>query len=298
MSALNNIVASTLTASALALLALGAGGCRGERSDNPPRQFFPDMDDQPKWRPQSESNFYADGRTMRPRVPGAVPFGVSTDAGAAERAALLKDDPAFYHGVGPDGEKLVWIPESAVDAYREAGEDTGAAMTRMLAKGQERFTIYCAVCHNYTGDGKGAVGSRWSYPLPDWHDVKYTDRSQPTARDGHIFDVIRHGLFDQTGAQKMPAYGHAIDEKEAWAIVAYVRTLQESWTTDLGQLPAGVKQQLESSRRPAPPPAAAPATPAGQQPPATPAQPQPAPQTPPTGAPPQGAPDQQQEGGR
>src|SRR5690606_25558390 len=58
---------------------LGAGGCRGERSDHPPRQFFPDMDDQQRWNPQSQSPFFADGRTMRPRVEGAVAFGRAPD---------------------------------------------------------------------------------------------------------------------------------------------------------------------------------------------------------------------------
>lgn len=251
----STIAARLLAATAAGLLALGAGGCRGERSDDPPRQFFPDMDDQPKWRPQEGSQFFADGRTMRPAVAGAVAFGRSTDASAADRSGFLKDDPAFYRGIGPDGEKLVWMPQSAIDAFRAPGDDTGQAMARMLEVGKERFTIYCAVCHNYTGDGKGPVGGRWSYPLPDWHDEKYTDRSQPTARDGHIFDVIRNGLVDQTGAVKMPAYGHAVDEKEAWAIVAYVRVLQESWTTDLGQLPADVKDRLERTRTTRPQPA-------------------------------------------
>lgn len=285
---LGTIIARTLAASAAALLALGGGGCRGERTDNPPRQFLPDMDDQPKWRPQEGSGFFADGRTMRPRVAGAVAFGASADPAGADRANILKDDPAFYQGIGPDGQKLVWMPQSAIDAFREDGEDTGQAMARMLAVGQERFTIYCAVCHNYTGDGKGPAGSRWSYPLPDWHDTKYTDRSQPTAADGHIFDVIRNGLVDQTGAQKMPAYGHAVDEKEAWAIVAHLRAIQASWTTDLGQLSREAKDQLERSRK------APPSQPASQ--------PQPAEGTPgQSTTPPQGdnaAPGQQQEGGR
>ena len=49
-----------------ALMALG--GCRGGRDDNTPRQFFPDLDDQMKWKPQGESDFFADGRMMRKPV--------------------------------------------------------------------------------------------------------------------------------------------------------------------------------------------------------------------------------------
>src|SRR4051794_16105759 len=56
---------------------LALPACRGERTEKPPHQFFQGMEDQPKWRPQSKSEFFADGRTMRPVVPGTVPFGRS-----------------------------------------------------------------------------------------------------------------------------------------------------------------------------------------------------------------------------
>src|SRR3954470_16726593 len=67
--------AGTGAALALALLGAGLAGCRGDREEKPPRQFFPDMDDQPKWKPQSQSEFFVDGRTMRKPVAGTVPFG-------------------------------------------------------------------------------------------------------------------------------------------------------------------------------------------------------------------------------
>ena len=72
---------STPPRSALAcMLALGAiaalplGGCRGDRTDKPPRRFFPDMDLQPKHKAQAETEFFADGMTQRPLVEGVVPF--------------------------------------------------------------------------------------------------------------------------------------------------------------------------------------------------------------------------------
>ena len=54
------------------LAVAGMPACRGERTDKPPRQFFPDMDDQPKYKAQSESPVFADGRSMREPVPGVV----------------------------------------------------------------------------------------------------------------------------------------------------------------------------------------------------------------------------------
>ena len=67
------------TAALAVLSCVGAvgvmGGCRGERSERPPRQFLPDMDDSPKWKAQSKSEFFVDSRTMRSKVPGTVAFG-------------------------------------------------------------------------------------------------------------------------------------------------------------------------------------------------------------------------------
>src|SRR3954469_25676660 len=91
------------TGAALMLLALLSGsvaGCRGDREEKPPRQFFPDMDDQPKWKPQSKSDFYTDGRTMRKPVAGTVPFGrnpfVAEEPWSKDfmeqRSDLLKED--------------------------------------------------------------------------------------------------------------------------------------------------------------------------------------------------------------
>ena len=245
---LKRTISTGIAALAGLAVVLGAGGCRGERSDNPPRQFFPDMDDQPRWNPQSQSPFFADGRTMRPRVQGVVAYGRGVDPSDASRASLLKKDAAFYRGVDERGEPLDYMPASAVEAFRRPGQDAAAALAAMIERGRERYNITCAVCHGYDGEGKGTVGVRWSYPLPSYYDPKYTDRSQPTGKDGHLFDVIRNGLVDQTGAQKMPAYGHAMSEADSWAIVAYLRTLQASRTTDLESIPAAKKQELERSR--------------------------------------------------
>src|SRR5687768_11368078 len=93
-------------AAALALIAAGAAlpACRGDRKAKPPRQFLPDMDDQYKWKPQQESEFFADGRTMRQPVAGTVAFGgtdfVSEASWAApfmaERTSLLAEDDALF----------------------------------------------------------------------------------------------------------------------------------------------------------------------------------------------------------
>lgn len=214
-------------------LAAALAGCRGDRSSKPPRQFLPDMDDQPRWNPQSGTEFFVDGRVLRDPPEGTVAFGFAAfDPNAhagedwaepylRERADLLKDDERFYEGKNADGSYLTHIPIEVTQS--------------IIERGKQRFDIYCAVCHGFEGDGQGMVGRRWAAPVPSFHDPKYSDPSQDQGKDGLIFHTIRNGVVDTTGAQKMPAYAHAVNERDAWAIVAYIRTLQTVLAEEEGQ---------------------------------------------------------------
>jgi mono/diheme cytochrome c family protein len=247
----------------VASLALSAmSGCRGDREDQPPRQFFPDLDDQPRWTPQSQSEFYEDGRTMRMPVPGTVGFSrigpVSEEDWAApwqqERADLLKSDTLLYEGTTSEGTYTNLMPVQVT--------------ADLIARGENRYNIFCAVCHGYTGDGAGMVGQQWSYPLPNFHDPKYVDTTVQQGKDGYIFHVIRYGVPGANPGDplKMPAYGHSVDARDAWAIVAYIRTLQAAYGGDLNDVPDARRQELERARPTAPatpaPTTPAPATPA------------------------------------
>ncbi len=225
--------------SALVLLA----GCRGDRSDKPPRQFFPDMDDAPKWKPQGESGFFADGRTMRKPVPGTVPhsrWSLASLPGQPEftakaRVDLLKPDDALYQGkTGPE-DYLTWIP---IPVDRD-----------LIARGSDRFNIYCSVCHGYQGDGQGEVAKRWTMAIPSFHDERYKDRAQRTGKDGYLYWVIRHGVPKADGTLSMPSYAHALDERDAWAVVAYLRALQATREGDLSDVPEAQRGELERARR-------------------------------------------------
>jgi mono/diheme cytochrome c family protein len=255
----------TVAALGVAGVALsGLSGCRGERTDAPPRQFLPDMDDSPKFKPQTENPFFADGRTMRPVVPGTVAFGATRDPQDFARARFLKESPQLFLGIDPGKPKdaegfdayLTFMPASVIDGViaEAAGEgrtlDRDQAFSAMVFEGKKQFNISCAVCHGYMGDGQGTVGVRWNYAVPNLHDVKYRDRAVRTGTDGWIFHVIRNGVAGAAGQpNKMPAYGYTIDEQEAWAIVAYVRVLQASWVEQGGGAPkaAGEGGQSGSS---------------------------------------------------
>lgn len=289
-----------------------AGGCREHRSDKPPRQFFPDMDDQMKWNPQNETPFFADGRTMRPHVEGVVAYAawdldpagwpIAPRDGSrpsqvaqlfdAQRADTLKHDDAFYKGISGRTEtgEDIYLDYMPVPVTQE-----------LIRRGQERFNIFCAVCHGYGGEGAagpsvqrpegsgGMVGRRWATPPANFHDAGkgYLDRSQRTGKDGYIFHTIRHGLPNvppvreeevtladgskgilRSPSYKMPPYAHAINEHDAWAIVAYIRALQASRNVHVDDpiLPASEREALRPSRPPEPPPPVKPgdaATPTG-----------------------------------
>jgi mono/diheme cytochrome c family protein len=233
----------------LLLLVGAAAGCRGDRSNEPPRQFFPGMDDQPKYTVQSSNEFFADGRTAQRPVTGTVAFGRTAQADDFRRDDFLRDDDELYRGVDANGAYLEYMPLEKI--LRE-----GQTMNDLIALGEDRFHIYCMPCHGGTGMGDGMVGSRWSAPLPNWHDPKYMHGSDgDQGRDGYIFHTILNGLPNNAGqlpALRMPAYSSQVSEHDAWAIVAFIRVLQKARHATIQDVPASQAQELERTRPAAP----------------------------------------------
>ncbi|UYV12578.1 MAG: cytochrome c [Phycisphaera sp.] len=224
--------------------ALPMAGCRGDRSEKRPHQFFPDLDDGPSFKPQSKTPFFADGRTMREPVDGTVAFGVfsfteDTIPGEIdwampflrEREDILGEGIETYSGLNADGTPLQTMPVEVT--------------SELLARGEERFNIYCSACHGYSGDGNGMVGRRWSAPVPTFHDAKYKDRGEPTGGDGYLFHIARNGLKHPDGRYRMPGYGHALTIDDTWAVVAHIRVLQQAFDNDPQSLPAEAQGQLD-----------------------------------------------------
>lgn len=166
-----------------------SGCARGCTSSRPPIHVNPSMDDQPKVLPQTASEFFYDGSSMRPPVPGTIPI------------EGLKEDAAFFTGKGADGQFVATIPVPVNEA--------------LVQRGHERYAIYCQPCHDARGDGKGILFQRGNIPTASFHQekiLKYTD--------GQIFDVVTNG------AGLMPGYRWPIPPADRWAIIAYVRELE------------------------------------------------------------------------
>lgn len=195
----------TAVAMCMALLALSA--CRGQPSEQPPVHLNPNMDTQEKYKPQSLSRFFEDKRTMRMPVEGSVARG------------NLKEDNAYFRG--KEGDAFINYIPTEVNA-------------QFMARGQERYNIYCSPCHDQTGAGKGIVATRGLVPPPSYHDDRI--RNMP---EGELYNVITNGV------RTMPAYRHQIPEADRWAIVGYIRALQRAQLAKLEDVPAEKQQELK-----------------------------------------------------
>ncbi len=177
--------------------AAALAGCRGQTSEDPPIVPIRNMYDQPKYQIQGEGAFYKDGRSMRP-VPANV---VARDQ---------EVDPRIAHGRLEDNSGYVLlIPQESIDRF--------GGMDKMLARGQERYGIYCTPCHGLTGAGDGIVVKRGMQVPPTYHQDRI--RHMP---DGQLYATIENGI------RNMPAYAAQTTPQDRWAIVAYVRALQVS----------------------------------------------------------------------
>ena len=183
-----------LGALALSSVVVLSGCARGCTSSRPPIHINPSMDDQPKVLAQTASTFFYDGASMRQPVPGTVPIGG------------LKEDAAFFTGKGADGQFVATIPVTVPGIVNDA----------LVERGHQRYAIYCQPCHDAKGDGKGILFQRGNVPTASFHQDKILKYP-----DGQIFDVITNGFGLMSG------YRWPIPPTDRWAIIAYVRELEQ-----------------------------------------------------------------------
>jgi mono/diheme cytochrome c family protein len=172
---------------------LGIAGCGGSL-----RQ---DMANQPRENPLAPASFFPDDRSARPIVDNTIARGVI----AEDSLFTPKDSNAFP------------LPLTQ----------------EVVARGQDRYNIFCSPCHGLQGDGNGMVTLRGMKHPPTFHQERL--RNEPT---GYFFDVITNGF----GA--MNNYSMQLNPSDRWAIVAYVRALQLSRNAPVGELPADLRQKL------------------------------------------------------
>ncbi|MBE7495175.1 MAG: cytochrome c [Verrucomicrobiaceae bacterium] len=201
---------------------VSAFGFRGSKSELPPLEIFPDMDHQAKVKYQAASEFFADGRGARLPVKGTVPMGFEIPAkpisdGEKPPRWGFTNGTSYYH-TGKFGD----FYGDGLPA--EITGDPAVFNDAFIKRGEQRYNIHCAICHGASGNGKGLTSKFGILTAFNFQQPGNLDPANAAAyrADGAIFDVIANGKG------LMGGYGGNITVRDRWAIVAYIRALQQA----------------------------------------------------------------------
>ncbi len=189
-----------------------------------------DMQDQPRYKAYRKSDFFSDHRASRNLSEGTVPRG------------FLREDKAFYTGKSEPGQNTAPAPaatpatdasgNSLVTDFSGLVNEFPVPVTKELVdRGEQRYKVFCIVCHGPVGNGDGMIVRRGFSKPPTYNDDRL--RNAPV---GHFYDVIT------VGQGKMNGYASQIPPADRWAIVSYIRTLQ------ISQNPNGNMQMTPTSK--------------------------------------------------
>ncbi|HSH92633.1 MAG TPA: cytochrome c [Roseimicrobium sp.] len=196
----------------MVLTVMVVAGRRGPNPENPPRkppiEIFPDMDRQPKLRPEAPNNFFPDGLSSQKHIEGTI-----------ARGSAFEDVP---YNTGKITGTTNWVETIPVPVT-----------VAMLKRGQQRFSINCSPCHGSVGDGKGITTKYGMVAVANFHDPRLVQMT-----DGEIFNTITHGK------NLMGSYGANITIDDRWAIISYVRALQRSQLGVLDDVPQSQRAVL------------------------------------------------------
>jgi mono/diheme cytochrome c family protein len=185
-----------------------------------------DMQDQPKMKAFRGTTFFGDGLSARQPIPGTVARG------------FLRSNTEFFTGkksrttAGPGTQSIQGQGQNQPQPQQAQAQQSGVAANafpddidyfpipvneEVVQRGRERYNIFCSACHGFTGNGDGMIVRRGFRRAASFNDDRL--REAPV---GHFFDAMTNGW----GA--MPSYAPQIAVQDRWAIIAYIRALQES----------------------------------------------------------------------
>lgn len=210
--------AKNMRLAVVALFALALFGCQRN-----------DMWYQAKYRTYSESDFFADGQTARPLPKGTVPRG------------HLEENDLLYRGLD-NGKPTKVFPFQITK--------------EVLARGKDRFNVFCAPCHARSGNGLGMIVQR-GFPQPESFHI---DRLR-SASPGYFYGVLMDG-YGKTNNVKVqnadgttsiqedyvhPAIATKSTAEDRWAIIAYIRALQRSQNAAPADVPPDKASKLNEA---------------------------------------------------
>jgi mono/diheme cytochrome c family protein len=204
----------------LVLVVIGVAGQRGDLTRNRPIQIFPDMKRQLKLRPQTANGFFASGLSSQVAQPGTIAQG----------------KPMMVAG-----KEVYPFEDAPVNTGRVTGTTNFVELnpypvtSGLLARGQQRFTIYCSPCHGQTGEGTGITKKIGAMAVvANLHDKRIVQLA-----DGEIFNTVSYGKLNMQG------YAPQIPVEDRWAIIAYLRALQLSRLGAVDDLAPETKAKLK-----------------------------------------------------
>lgn len=234
------------------------------------------MAEQPALRPYDASQLFPHEQSARPLEVGVVARGQKPDSdplntGLSEKARKMK--PGDFSGANSYDVKSVVPPPGAPSDVDMFVTEFPFPMTEAdLKRGQQRYNIYCALCHGAAGDANGKIVERGYLRPPSYHldpDRKKMDWSTPGQPStelpqgysrgffrfgkkvplvdvpvGYIFQVITWGYGG------MPDHASQIPPEDRWRITAYIRALQLSQGANATKLPAAEQKKLEGNAKP------------------------------------------------
>jgi mono/diheme cytochrome c family protein len=193
-----------------------AAKARFTRTPSPRIHLIQDMDSQPKYRAQRMNTTFADERSARSDLPGTVAVGE------------LQDDDHFFRGK---------VGDAWATTFPAQVELSDASM----ARGKERFGVYCTPCHGLGGEGNGMV-HKHAEALGEGTWIQPTNITQEYLRVmpvGQLFDTITHGV------RNMPPYGGQITAADRWNIIMYLRALQRTQAGKVTDVPESERRSIK-----------------------------------------------------
>lgn len=204
----------------LALIVIGVAGRRGDLTRNRPIQIFPDMKRQLKLRPQTANGHFANGLSSQLPQPGTI---------AQEKPTKVM------------GKEVYSFQDVPMNTGRETGTTNFVELSpvpvtgELLARGQQRYTIYCAPCHGQTGEGNGITKKIGAMAIV----ANLHDKAIVVQPDGAIFNTVSNGKGVMQG------YAPQITVEDRWAIIAYLRALQLSRLGSVDDLAPETRTKLK-----------------------------------------------------
>ena len=195
-----------------------------------------DMQDQPRYKAYKKSDFFSDNRASRDLPEGTVPRG------------FLREDKAFYTGKTEAGQNAAAANPATTPTLDASGntlvtdfsglvnEFPVPVTKELIDRGEQRYKVFCIVCHGPVGNGDGMIVRRGFSKPPTYND----DRLR-TAPVGHFFNVIT------VGQGKMSSYASQIPVADRWAIVSYIRALQISQNPNGANIPMNSANQANTN---------------------------------------------------